>query len=131
MGYKKTDPCLQKAHADEKLFVLMARDVTSPKVIMEWIKENLGAQPEDKLREAFECALEMQKRSGEFNSRKALVKEGWTFMVDAFPPDESTVEVLTINGDFGGSAAWISKSEGWRNKSNSFYITAWRNTPTF
>ncbi len=30
MGYKKDDPCIQKAFDDERLFVLMTRDNTAP-----------------------------------------------------------------------------------------------------
>lgn len=70
MGYKKNDKCIQKAFDDERLFVLMTRDATSPRIVMEWIKENLDKQPEYKLREAFECALEMQRRGPDIRDRK-------------------------------------------------------------
>ncbi len=53
--------CLAKAGDDEMLFILRAQDVTSPMVILEWMKINFGSLPESKLREAFECALEMRK----------------------------------------------------------------------
>lgn len=59
MGYKGSDKCLNKAKEDEMLFVLMARDETAPITILEWIKLNLHKQPEDKLREAFDCAMTM------------------------------------------------------------------------
>jgi hypothetical protein len=61
MGYKNTDKCIQKAFDDEKLFVLMARDATSPKVVIEWIKENIHKQPPDKLHEALDCAISMAR----------------------------------------------------------------------
>lgn len=53
--------CLAKAKDDEMLFILRAQDVTSPLVILEWMKYNFLTCPEDKLREAFDCALEMRK----------------------------------------------------------------------
>ncbi len=40
MGYKNNDPCLNKAYQDERLFILMTRDPSAPKVVVEWIKEN-------------------------------------------------------------------------------------------
>lgn len=70
MGYKKTDPCLQKAFDDERLFVLMTRDVSAPSTVLEWIKLSIWSQPDEKLREAFECALEMKNRFVEMNERK-------------------------------------------------------------
>lgn len=57
MSYKKTDKCIQKAFDDEMLFVLMTRDKTAPSIVLEWIKQNIHIQPEEKLREAFECAI--------------------------------------------------------------------------
>jgi hypothetical protein len=75
MGYKNTDTCLQKAFDDEKLFVLMTRDMTSPAVVLEWIKLNINTQPDDKLREAFECALEMKNRYGEMIDRKLALNK--------------------------------------------------------
>jgi hypothetical protein len=59
MGYKKDDKCIQKAFDDERLFVLMSRDHTAPKVVIEWIKENISRQPPEKLHEALDCAIEM------------------------------------------------------------------------
>ena len=72
MGYKNDDPCIKKAYDDERLFVLMTRDITAPKIVLEWIKENLDNQPDEKLREAFECALEMAKNQGYFKRKKSL-----------------------------------------------------------
>ena len=70
MGYKSTDQCIQKAFEDERLFVLMSGDVNAPIAVLEWIKASLYNQPEEKLREAFECALEMKKTRAEFIKRK-------------------------------------------------------------
>lgn len=82
MGYKNTDTCLQKAFEDEKLFVLMARDNTAPYVVLEWIKMNMSTQPDDKLREAFECALEMKNRQNEFHGKKVLLEMDKKFKKD-------------------------------------------------
>ena len=53
--------CLNKAADDEMLFVLRAQDRTAPHVVLHWISKNFQTAPEEKLREAFECALEMEK----------------------------------------------------------------------
>jgi len=89
MGYKATDPCLLKAFEDERLFVLMTRDLSAPKVVCEWIKENIDVQPKEKLMEALECAIEMSRRYREMNDRKETIKQ--------FPPkffdDEQSSQV--------------------------------------
>lgn len=72
MSYKGTDKCISKAFDDEMLFVLMARDETAPATVLEWIKLNIGKQPEEKLREAFECAMEMVRTNAEMQYRKGL-----------------------------------------------------------
>lgn len=56
-----THGCLSKAKDDEMLFILRAQDYSAPLVVLEWIKHNFSTCPEDKLREAFECAMEMKK----------------------------------------------------------------------
>jgi len=53
--------CLAKAAPDEMLFILRAQDKSAPKVVLHWIAKNFESTPEDKLREAFECALAMRK----------------------------------------------------------------------
>jgi hypothetical protein len=70
MGYKKTDKCIEKAYDDERLFVLMARDPQAPEVIIKWIAHSLGNQPDAKIREALECAIEMQNTGHIFRERK-------------------------------------------------------------
>lgn len=52
--------CLANAKDDEPVFVLRGQDETSPKVILHWIAKNFETCPDDKLRDAFECALIMK-----------------------------------------------------------------------
>lgn len=59
MSTKANDGHIAKALPDEMLFVLMARDITAPEVILKWIELNLYNQPPEKLQEAFSCALKM------------------------------------------------------------------------
>ena len=61
MSYKDIDKCIKNAEPDEMLFVLMARDIYAPEVIIEWIKMSLRGQPKEKLHEALDCAIEMTK----------------------------------------------------------------------
>ncbi len=77
MSNKNSNTCIQKALDDESLFVLMARDVTAPLVILEWIKLNLGKQPEEKLMEAFNLAMEMHRtcQSIQLRSKMADVEK--------------------------------------------------------
>ena len=56
--------CLAKADDDEMLFILRAQDKTAPKAILNWIANNIDTLPEDKAREAFECAMKMRKQRG-------------------------------------------------------------------
>lgn len=53
--------CLAKAKDDEMLFIFRAQDVTAPLAVLEWMKINFHNLPEAKLREAFECIMEMRK----------------------------------------------------------------------
>ena len=55
---------LNKANDDEMLFILRARDYSSPQTILYWISENLETCSDEKLREAFECALVAKKQIG-------------------------------------------------------------------
>ena len=77
MGYKKTDPCIEKAFDDERLFVLMTRDPSAPLIVGEWIKQNIGKQPREKLIEALDCAIEMVERQAEIDKRKMILKGFW------------------------------------------------------
>jgi hypothetical protein len=67
MATKHTSPCLKKAGDDETIFVLRAQDVTSPIIVLEWIKANFETCPNDKLMKAFESALSMK----DFKGRKS------------------------------------------------------------
>jgi len=60
---KNPQSCLNKAADDEMIFVLRGKDITSPRTILDWIKTNITYSnlPDEKLREAFECALAMRK----------------------------------------------------------------------
>ena len=60
MATKKTSTTLQKACDDEEIFVLRAQDSSAPRTVILWIADNLQASDE-KLRDAFECALKMRK----------------------------------------------------------------------
>lgn len=70
MGTKKDDWCLKKAFDDERLFILMTRDATAASVVGEWIKQNIGRQPRERLIEALDAAIEMHSRFGEMYDRK-------------------------------------------------------------
>lgn len=61
MGYVGQDPILKKVEPDEMIFVLRAKDSTAPSLVLEWIKVNFETVSEEKLREAFDCALEMKR----------------------------------------------------------------------
>lgn len=53
--------CQDKARDRMQLtFTLVEQDMSSPHVILDWIKYNLKTCPNDKLIEAFECALVMK-----------------------------------------------------------------------
>ena len=75
MAYWRNEPCIEKAFDDEMLFVLMGRDETAPLVVLEWIKLNIGKQPEYKLLEAFEAAMEMHRNQIVINDRKNYPKD--------------------------------------------------------
>lgn len=57
---KNESVCLKNAKEDEPVFVLLARDASSAKVIIHWIAKNFDTCNEEKLRDAFECALAMK-----------------------------------------------------------------------
>jgi hypothetical protein len=54
---------LNKAGDDEMLFILRAQDISSPLVILEWIKINFETAQEGKLQEAFNTALEIRRNT--------------------------------------------------------------------
>lgn len=55
--------CFAKAGDNEMLFILRAQDSTAPLTVLEWIKLNFETCSNEKLREAFECALEMKNNT--------------------------------------------------------------------
>ncbi len=61
MATKKESKVLERAKEDEDVFVLRAQDYTSAKTIVLWIAENIEEAPPEKLREALEVALKMQR----------------------------------------------------------------------
>lgn len=60
MATKLTSPALKKAGEQEEIFVLRAQDASAPRSVILWIADNLHAS-DDKLRDAFECALRMRR----------------------------------------------------------------------
>lgn len=62
MALKKDCKTLAKVGDNEDIFVLRGQDITAPRSIVRWIEFNLYTAPDDKLREAFECALRMRKQ---------------------------------------------------------------------
>ena len=61
MAYKNTDEILKKIKDDEPIFILRGQDKSSPKQIMDWIKDNFELVSEAKLKEAFYIALDMRR----------------------------------------------------------------------
>jgi hypothetical protein len=65
----KQDSCLNRAHNDELIFVLLSRDEDAPRTIRYWIAcriESGKNKPGDpKLIEAEECARTMEIEQGE------------------------------------------------------------------
>lgn len=124
MGYKNDDPCLQKAFGDERLFVLMARDWSSPQVVLEWIKINFNSsQPDEKLLEAFHCALEMRNQMPQMLRRKEFEEKGWIFVTKELPPSESACEILLDNFT-EANADYLNPIDGWNC---SDQVIAWKN----
>jgi hypothetical protein len=62
MATKQNNPTLKKAGDNEEIFVLRAQDQSAPRNVVLWIADNLHASDE-KLRDAFECALRMRRHS--------------------------------------------------------------------
>ena len=60
------DSCFNKAHTDELIFVLLARDPAAPVAIEAWVNERirLGKNTADdgQIAEALACALRMRSR---------------------------------------------------------------------
>ncbi len=61
MATKKESKTLERVKEDEDVFVLRAQDYTSAKTIVLWIAENIEDAPPEKMREALEVAIKMQR----------------------------------------------------------------------
>ena len=63
MATKQNYPLLEKAADNEELFVLRAQDQSAPQTVALWIAANITNSecPDDKLREALDCALRMRR----------------------------------------------------------------------
>ncbi len=57
---KHDNPCLKAAADDEPLFVLRAKDRSSPKLAIMWIAENIETISDEKALAALTNALEMR-----------------------------------------------------------------------
>lgn len=55
MGYKNNDRCLDKVALDEPIFVLRARDLSSPAAIKGWLAANLDNLTQEHIDETREC----------------------------------------------------------------------------
>lgn len=62
------DSCLNRADADELVFVLLARDVASPVAIRAWCRERIrrgkNVERDAQIQEALQCAEDMEKQRG-------------------------------------------------------------------
>lgn len=62
MSKRDTDSCRETADKrDLERFTLHSGDIKAPDTIAHWIELNIHTAPEEKLREALDCALEMRK----------------------------------------------------------------------
>lgn len=68
---KYRNPCLLKAGDDEPIFVLRAKDSLAPEIVREWVKlaKLCGKTPPEKLAEAEELAVKMEKWGEQNESR--------------------------------------------------------------
>lgn len=62
MATKLDSATLEKAEDHEEIFVLRAQDASAPRSVILWIADNMHAS-EEKLRDAFDCAMRMRKHS--------------------------------------------------------------------
>ena len=101
------ESCLNKALAQEELFVLLARDPAAPVAIRAWIDERirLGRNPpgDEQIREAYECATRMELQRGEIESSRGQqclplavgpVETGAVGQEERLSDDDPLVDVL-------------------------------------
>lgn len=61
MSKTSDNECFRKARErDDDTFTLVGQDRSSPRVVCEWIKENIETAPAHKLLEALDCAIAMR-----------------------------------------------------------------------
>ena len=79
--------CLNKARADERLFVMLARDPAAPVAIRAWIAERIrlgkNTASDEQIREAFECATLMELERSEIDAARRQESIHWTTGGDA------------------------------------------------
>jgi hypothetical protein len=62
MSYKSNCSCLEKSKEDEPIFVLCARDMMAPGIVMKWAHlARIAGVNLDKVNEAIQCATEMRE----------------------------------------------------------------------
>ena len=61
----KAHTCMQTAHPEEMVFVLLGRDVAAPEAIRAWVAERVrlgkNASGDPQITEALECAATMER----------------------------------------------------------------------
>jgi len=62
---RNPNSCLNKAGESEPIFVLRAKDLTSPNIIRSWAELNKGTLDKEKYYEAIELADKMEEWQGE------------------------------------------------------------------
>lgn len=78
---ENTESCLNKARADERLFVLLARDPAAPVAIRAWVAERvrLGKNTpiDGQIVEALDCASRMEAERAEIEAARRQEKMRW------------------------------------------------------
>lgn len=76
-----TESCFNKAHDDERLFVLLARDPAAPVAIRAWIAERIrlakNAPGDAQIVEALDCADLMEAERVEVETARRQEKMRW------------------------------------------------------
>lgn len=133
MGYKNDDRCILKAYEDERLFVLMARDPAAPKVILHWIAKSIETQPPGKIREALECAIEMQNKGDEFRNRVAQAKKEAAAAEERYEFErwkktrDGAVNVSSFDEVFKNSRQILTHEEAIQKVASNFEVNFARN----
>lgn len=69
MSKASDNACFRKAQErDDETFTLVGQDRSSPRVVCEWIKENIETAPLSMLLEALHCAVKMRERPNRKNA---------------------------------------------------------------